>query len=492
MNANEKAPVSRATDSTIASSTAGACERANRCSATSVSLLVWKIDPCRTSSSRSLAGVDDVAVVADADLAVHAVDEQRLRVGHGALTGRRVARVADRDMAGQRRQRRLGEDLGDVAHLAAARGSARRRQRRCRRSPARDAGARRDRGRPCWPPRSARRYRRRRIPREACRTSRVPVVTAADTPAAASCRARRGLHPPLDRRRPRRFRLRDRHLHRRRAVHVDPDVAAAGASDDPRRHARRPPPRRAPAPLRHPPPRPPPARRSRRTASPPRERRRHASPRRRARPRRQSRRSRTCTPPASRPGRRRSSREPTRTRPSRTSATISTCSARSRARSSAGGSPCTRSSNWARYSEPPSSPRFSPNTTTAAPAVWKTRVTVFDASASSPDDAEHGRRVDGPAFGLVVEADVAAGDRHVERAAGVADAAHGLAELPHDLGPLRVAEVEVVGAANRFGARAGDVARGLGHRQHRAAIRVEIAVAAVAVDRHGERPAACP
>ena len=42
----------------------------------------------------------------------------------------------------------------------------------------------------------------------------------------------------------------------------------------------------------------------------------------------------------------------------------------------------------------------------------------------------------GAAVGLVVEADVAAGDRHVERPAGFADAGDRLRELPHDLGPF--------------------------------------------------------
>ena len=60
--------------------------------------------------------VDDVAVVADADLAVHAIDQDRLRVRELALAGGRIARVADRDRAGQRRERGLVEDLVDVAH----------------------------------------------------------------------------------------------------------------------------------------------------------------------------------------------------------------------------------------------------------------------------------------------------------------------------------------------------------------------------------------
>ena len=49
-----------------------------------------------------LARVDEVAVVADRDLAVRAVDQDRLRVEQLALAGRRVADVADRRSARQR------------------------------------------------------------------------------------------------------------------------------------------------------------------------------------------------------------------------------------------------------------------------------------------------------------------------------------------------------------------------------------------------------
>ena len=62
-----------------------------------------------------------------------------------------------------------------------------------------------------------------------------------------------------------------------------------------------------------------------------------------------------------------------------------------------------------------------------------------------------------------------------------------LRELPHDLGPLRIAEVQAVGRANRQRAGARDVARGLGDRQARALSRIELAEAAVAVDRHRQR-----
>ena len=129
-------------------------------------------------------------------------------------------------------------------------------------------------------------------------------------------------------------------------------------------------------------------------------------------------------------------------------------------------------------------PDCRPERSTAAPADRNARVTRPRRILEQPDHAEHRRGVDRLALGLVVEADVAAGNRHVERAARLADAAHGLAELPHDLGPLGVAEVQVVGRADRLGAGAGDVARRLGHGEHRAPIRVEVAVSAVAVHRH--------
>ena len=97
-------------------------------------------------------------------------------------------------------------------------------------------------------------------------------------------------------------------------------------------------------------------------------------------------------------------------------------------RSSAGRLPATMPCRIARYSLPPSSPRLSPSSTTPAPACLNVRVTVFERILEQPDHAQHGRRKDGAAFGFVVQADVAAGDRDAERAAGVADAAHGFGE----------------------------------------------------------------
>ena len=98
------------------------------------------------------------------------------------------------------------------------------------------------------------------------------------------------------------------------------------------------------------------------------------------------------------------------------------------------------------------------------------------------DDADHRRRIDRLAVGLVVEADVATSDRNIERATRVADPADGFRKLPHDLRALGIAEVEVVGGADRFAASAGDVAGRLGDCQHRAAVRIEITEAAAAID----------
>ena len=65
-----------------------------------------------------LLHVDEVAVVAERDGALPSVVDERLGVRPPVRAGRGVARVADRDLAGERLELLLVEDLGDEAHVA--------------------------------------------------------------------------------------------------------------------------------------------------------------------------------------------------------------------------------------------------------------------------------------------------------------------------------------------------------------------------------------
>ena len=102
----------------------------------------------------------------------------------------------------------------------------------------------------------------------------------------------------------------------------------------------------------------------------------------------------------------------------------SACSRFSASRSSRGGRPATRPCTTFSSSLPPE--------VVAGVAQQVDRVALgrerpararASASSSRPTTPDHRRRVDGAAVGLVVERDVAAGDGHAQRAAGVADAA---------------------------------------------------------------------
>ena len=65
-----------------------------------------------------LLDVDEVPVVPERDRAGAPVVDERLRVRPAVRAGRRVARVADRELAGKRLQLLLVEDLRDEAHVA--------------------------------------------------------------------------------------------------------------------------------------------------------------------------------------------------------------------------------------------------------------------------------------------------------------------------------------------------------------------------------------
>ena len=100
--------------------------------------------------------------------------------------------------------------------------------------------------------------------------------------------------------------------------------------------------------------------------------------------------------------------------------------------------------------EPSNSSRVSPSRISVSPgSVPKAG---RDAAAHVVDDAEHADHRGGQdrrGTGLVVEADVAAGDRNAQRRTAIRETADGLRELPHHAGVLGRAEVEAVGDRDR-------------------------------------------
>ena len=102
-------------------------------------------------------------------------------------------------------------------------------------------------------------------------------------------------------------------------------------------------------------------------------------------------------------------------------------------------------------------------------------------------DAANGRgRQDGLAIGLVVERDIAGNDREIERPAGFSDALDGAHEGAHDLRPLGIAEIEIVGDGDRIGADGGQIAPAFGDRLLAAFIRVSLDIAGRHIGRDGK------
>ena len=104
------------------------------------------------------------------------------------------------------------------------------------------------------------------------------------------------------------------------------------------------------------------------------------------------------------------------------------------------------------------------------------------------DDPHHchrGRRIDGTQSApLIVEGNIAPGDRSAEGPATIGQTANRLLELPEDFRVVGIAEVEVVGRTHRHGPGAGQIAASLGDGGLTALIGVEVHVATIAI--HGE------
>ncbi len=117
---------------------------------------------------------------------------------------------------------------------------------------------------------------------------------------------------------------------------------------------------------------------------------------------------------------------------------------RSAARSTGAGAPPTKPSSSAQSAEPPSAPVGVAEEEDGVALLRKKLLTRQSSRLEQAHHADGRRRVDGAGRVLIVERDVAAGDRRAEREAGIGDAAARLAKLEEHLGLLRVAEVEAV------------------------------------------------
>src|SRR5882757_4262311 len=106
------------------------------------------------------------------------------------------------------------------------------------------------------------------------------------------------------------------------------------------------------------------------------------------------------------------------------------------------------------------------------------------------DEANHSDRwrwIDHAGGALVVEADVAAGDRRVKRAASLGEAFDALAQLPEIFRFVRIAEIEIVGHRHWPRTAADKIPGRLGDRHHGALTRLNPAEDRVAIGGGGEK-----
>ena len=126
----------------------------------------------------------------------------------------------------------------------------------------------------------------------------------------------------------------------------------------------------------------------------------------------------------------------------------------------------------ARTQSRPCPAQISPSSTTMSPSSRTAAERRSSMSSSRPTTPICAVGSDAAERRLVVQADVAAGDRDAECGRRLGQAADRLGQLPVRLGHVRVAEVEAVGEPERPSAGDADVARALGHGQRRAERRV--------------------
>ena len=161
-------------------------------------------------------------------------------------------------------------------------------------------------------------------------------------------------------------------------------------------------------------------------------------------------------------------------RPSAAAATSRPARARSAARSDAGGRPPRCPCRTCAHADPPNSARSGRAARARGPRRWGSR----SRAAGARRRGRRGPRSTGVGWigdvaGLVVEADVAAGDRDAEGGAAVGEAADRLGELPHYRRVLGRAEVQAVRHGQRPRAGRRHIAVRLGQRELGSRVGVE-------------------
>ncbi len=102
------------------------------------------------------------------------------------------------------------------------------------------------------------------------------------------------------------------------------------------------------------------------------------------------------------------------------------------------------------------------------------------------DHANNGGWENGAFFSLVIERDVAPGDRRFKNPTGFTHARDGLLEEIKRFGFIGVAEVQAVGDGDGFCSGAGDVASCLSYGQRRSPTGIQVHEAGIAVSGHGQ------
>ena len=109
-----------------------------------------------------------------------------------------------------------------------------------------------------------------------------------------------------------------------------------------------------------------------------------------------------------------------------------------------------------------------------------------DADTANRRGRQNGASATG-CLAFIVQADIAAHDRKIERTAGFAHAFQTPHELRHDFRALGVGEIETIGHRQRARAHGVEIAIGLRNSLLAAFIRIGIAIARVAIGRDCQR-----